>query len=99
MSSYHESLPIFSRGHGGGRAHRYRRSAFSTAAQSTRSAPSCAPLGTRGRSGGLFFRVYAGDGQPVAVALDQSEWCGNVKRRHLAYLFEPMGAETREEEL
>jgi|GEM_PF-100324 len=60
----------------------------------------------RGRRSGVLWR-FAGSlvrrildaGHPVAVALEQSEWCGNVKRRHLAYLFEPMDAETKEEEL
>jgi RNA-directed DNA polymerase len=57
----------------------------------------------RGRRLGVLWRFASGlverilrAGHPVAVALEQSEWCGNVKRRYLAYLFEPLESEKEE---
>ena len=44
----------------------------------------------------LIERIL-GAGHPVAVALEQSEPSGNVKRRELAYLFEPMTGPELEE--
>jgi hypothetical protein len=40
--------------------------------------------------------IYLVMGHAVAVALEEPEACGNVKRRRLAYLFERPSANERE---
>jgi hypothetical protein len=59
----------------------------------------------RGQRVGVLWR-YAGSlvtrilraGHPVAVALEEPEVCGNVKRRRLAYLFEPLARDGKEDQ-